>query len=474
MDSGHSPEANSGITTGCFPQAITQRCNGVQKTNPMNSKKEIIVIGGGLAGCEAAWQASKQGCMVVLYEMKPGLFSPAHKNPDLAELVCSNSLRSNSLENASGLLKEELRCCGSLIMQHADNCRIPAGAALAVDRKKFASDVTAAIESKANITVAREEITTIPDSKVCVIATGPLTSDACAAGLTRLIGKEFLYFHDAISPIVEADSIDLHKTFRASRYNKGTPDYINCPLSQDEYYMFINELLNAEKVPLKEFETLTPYEGCMPVELMAERGPETLAHGPMKPVGLTDPQTGQQPYAVVQLRQENKEANLYNLVGFQTRLTWPEQKRVFSMIPGLKKAEFVRYGSLHRNTYLHAPLLLLKSLQLKTQPRIFFAGQITGVEGYIESAAMGLVAGLQAGRYTQDGDPVSPPATTMIGGLLSYITQSASANFQPMNANFGILPPLPGRIPRKKKKRLLTERALQDISAWQKKLNKTA
>jgi methylenetetrahydrofolate--tRNA-(uracil-5-)-methyltransferase len=387
------------------------------------SDRQISVIGGGLAGCEAAWQASKRGCKVVLFEMKPERFSPAHHSPGLAELVCSNSFRSNSLENASGLLKEEMRHLDSLVTKKADENKVPAGAALAVDRKNFSDGITKAIESNPKITVIRKETKEIPESGIAVVATGPLTSDSFSAYLKELIGEDFLYFHDAISPIVEADSIDLKRTFKASRYNKGNADYINCPLSQSEYYRFIEELLGSDKVPLRDFEILIPYEGCMPIEVMAERGAETLAHGPMKPVGLIDPSTGRQPYAVVQLRQENKEATLYNLVGFQTRLKWPEQKRVFSMIPGLEGAEFARFGSLHQNTYIHSPLLLLESLQLKKLPRVFFAGQITGVEGYMESAAMGLVAGIQASLYVEGRDPVALPPTTVMGGLLSYITE---------------------------------------------------
>lgn len=432
----------------------------------MNQENHITIIGGGLAGCEAAWQAARQGCRVTLYEMKPERFSPAHHSTQLAELVCSNSLKSNSSENAAGLLKHEMRLCGSLILQQADRVRVPAGAALAVDREKFSGAITAALETHPAITLVRQELLRIPDAGVVIVATGPLTSDGFAEHLKQFTGEKFLYFHDAISPIIEAGSLDAAKTFRASRYDKADPDYINCPLTQEQYYRFIDELLGAEKVALREFETLIPFEGCMPIEVMAARGRETLAHGPMKPVGLIDPATGRQPYAVVQLRLENQEATLYNLVGFQTRLKWPEQKRVFSMIPGLEQASFARYGSLHRNTFIHAPLLLLKTLQLKQQPRIFFAGQISGVEGYIESTAMGLVAGIQASRYLQGLNPVSPPATTMIGSLLRYITEPAVTAFQPMNANFGLLPAFEHRVSKKDRKRLLAERALSDITAW--------
>lgn len=432
----------------------------------MKPDNEITIIGAGLAGCEAAWQAAQRGCTVTLYEMKPERFSSAHQSAGLAELVCSNSLKSNSLENASGLLKQELRCMGSLIMAHADRTAVPAGTALAVDREKFSAAVTEAVAAEPNITLVRKEITEIPPAGVVIVATGPLTSDVFAERLKQMTGENFLYFHDAISPIIEADSIDAAKVFKASRYDKGEADYINCPLDREQYYAFITALLTAEKVQLKDFETLVPYEGCMPVEVMAERGVETLAFGPMKPVGLVDPHTGLQPYAVLQLRQENAQATLYNMVGFQTRLKWPEQKRVFAMIPGLEHASFARYGSLHRNTYIHSPLLLHKTLQMKNYPRLFCAGQITGVEGYIESVAMGLVAGIQAGRYIRGFNPVSPPATTMVGSLLSYLTETKQINFQPMNANFGLLPAFPERVRKKDRKRLLAERSLRAIEEW--------
>ncbi len=436
----------------------------------MNQDKEIHIIGGGLAGCEAAWQAAKYGCRVFLYEMKPDLFSPAHKSQNLAELVCSNSLRSDSLENASGVLKEEMRKLGSLIVETADKTKVPAGGALAVDREKFSECITGKIEGTPGITLVREEIKKIPEDKVVIIASGPLTSDLLAEDIKRMTSDAFLYFHDAIAPIIEADSIDREKTFAASRYDKGEADYINCPMSKEEYYGFIEELKNSEKMLLRDFETLTPFEGCMPVEVMAERGVETLAFGPMKPVGLIDPNTGKQPYAVVQLRQENNEATIYNLVGFQTRLKWPEQKRVFSMIPGLEKAVFVRYGSLHRNTFIHSPELLENTLQLKKKSNVFFAGQITGVEGYMESTSTGLIAGIMASRYVLGLDLLTTPKTTVTGGLLSYITDLSVKKFQPMNANFGILPPLEKRAPKKIRKKLYGERALKDIDVWRKAL----
>jgi len=427
----------------------------------------VVVIGGGLAGCEAAWQLARSGCRVQLYEMKPGRFSPAHSCPDLAELVCSNSLRSDSLENAAGLLKEELRMQGSLIMACADQHRVPAGSALAVDRTRFSAAITAAIAQEPAIALIRDEVGEVPRGGPAIIATGPLTSDALAAGLSALLGRAALYFHDAIAPIVAADSIDMSQTFRASRYNKGSPDYLNCPLSEEAYHAFVRELLIAQKTPLRSFETLVPFEGCMPIEVMAERGPETLAHGPMKPVGLIDPRTGQQPYAVVQLRMENSAATMYNLVGFQTRLTRPEQKRVLALIPGLQQAEFLRYGSLHRNTYIDAPRLLRETLQLNDDPQLFFAGQITGVEGYVESTAMGLVAGQQAARLVQGRPPLGFKPVTMIGALLRSITSPGRADFQPMNANFGILEPLASKTPKAQRKHLYAQRSLAEIRRLQ-------
>ena len=427
---------------------------------------DITIIGGGLAGCEAAWQAASRGCRVRLYEMKPRRFSPAHTSPGLAELVCSNSLKAEGPAASSGVLKDELRMLGSLVLKHADASRVPAGAALAVDRGQFSSGITQAIEQHPHITLVRDEITEIPAEGIVIIATGPLTSDGFAESLKNVLGGQFLFFHDAIAPIVAADSIDPDKTYRASRYDKGEADYINCPLSQQEYYTFVRELLAAGKVPLREFETLTPFEGCMPVEVMAERGIETLAFGPMKPVGLLDPRTGRQPYGVVQLRQENREATLYNLVGFQTRLKWPEQKRVFGLIPGLEHAEFMRYGSMHRNTYMQSPQLLMPTLQLKSDPRIFFAGQITGVEGYVESIAMGLTAGMHAARYAEGLELKPLPATTLTGALAAYITNLETKDFQPMNANFGILPALGVKARKGNRKLLHGQRALRDLQQW--------
>ena len=432
----------------------------------MNTSPYITIIGAGLAGCEAALQAASRGCKVVLHEMKPVKFSPAHTMEGLAELVCSNSLRSDGITNGSGLLKAELRLLGSHVIAAADEHRVPAGGALAVDRNAFSAEITRAIEEHPLIELKREEITEIPTDGIAIIATGPLTSDALATEVGKLVGGDLLYFHDAIAPIVEGDSIDMSKAWRASRYDKGTADYINCPLSQEQYYELIDDLLSAEKVTLREFEALKPFEGCMPIEVMAERGRETLSFGPMKPVGLRDPHTGRLPYAVLQLRQENSEATLYNLVGFQTRMKWGEQKRVFQKISGLEQAVFARFGSLHRNTFIKAPVLLQPTLQLKTDPRIFFAGQITGVEGYVESIAMGWWAGVQAAFALQGKGAPSPAPATMIAGLITHLVEADPDNFQPMNSNFGLLPRPTVKAPSKKRKELQAEEALRSCEAW--------
>ncbi|MRR16421.1 MAG: methylenetetrahydrofolate--tRNA-(uracil(54)-C(5))-methyltransferase (FADH(2)-oxidizing) TrmFO [Deltaproteobacteria bacterium] len=428
----------------------------------------VKIIGGGLAGCEAAWQLLKRGHAVHLYEMKPQKFSPAHKLELLAELVCSNSLKSNDPESAPGLLKNEMRRLDSLIISAADQTSVPAGNALAVDRRKFADKIQASLLSRPNFTLIRREVTEIPPDALTIVATGPLTSEALSNAIRTLLGGEYLYFYDAIAPIVEADSINPDKVYWASRYDKGTPDYLNCPLSEDEYKCFRQELLTGEKVALKAFEDVKHFEGCLPIEVLAARGEDTLAFGPMKPVGLIDPRTGVMPYAVVQLRRENASGSLFNLVGFQTKLTWPEQERIFRMIPGLENAQFARMGSIHRNTFINSPSLLLPSLQLKTRPHIFFAGQITGVEGYVESTAMGLVAGLNAAFILEGKDLPPPPAGTAIGALLRYISAGENAdNFQPMNINFGILEHLPvKRIKKKEKHRLYVERALHIFNAW--------
>jgi len=428
-------------------------------------EKKILIIGGGLAGCEAAWQAATRGVSVSLYEMKPQRFSPAHVSPDLAELVCSNSLRSNSLGNAVGLLKEELRRLGSLLMAVAEETRVPAGDALAVDRQAFASSITSRLEKRENLKITREEVAKIPEEGIVVIASGPLTSPGLAETIRKMTGEEHLYFYDAIAPIVDGDSLDMKVMFRASRYGEGS-DYLNCPMNAEEYFRFVDELDRGEKVPYREFEKPVHFEGCLPVEEMAERGRETLAHGPMKPVGLRDPRTGKVPYAVVQLRHEDSRGSAYNLVGFQTKLKWKEQERIFRMIPGLAKAQFLRFGSLHRNTFIHSPTLLEKTLQFKKDPRIFFAGQITGVEGYVGSVGSGWVAGVNAARYALEREALVLPGTTMLGALCHYVSHADPAAFQPMKANFGLLPPLERPV-RDKRKRYAAyvARAMADLEA---------
>ncbi len=415
-----------------------------------------------MAGSEAAWQLAKRGIKVKLYEMRPKKMTPAHHTGLFAELVCSNSLRSNLLENAAGLLKEEMRRLDSLIIRCADNNTVPAGSALAVDREGFARQVTRMIEENHNIEVIRQEVTEFPEGPA-IIATGPLTSDGLAKALAKVLDCEYLYFYDAASPIVTAESLDMNLIFRASRYGKAGDHYLNCPFTKEEYEEFWSELVEAETYPLKQFEDLKVFEGCMPVEVMAKRGKETLLYGPLRPVGLTDPRTGRTPCAVVQLRQDNARGTLYNLVGFQTNLRWSEQNRVFRMIPGLKNAEFVRYGVMHRNTYINSPRLLLDTLQLKTDPSIMFAGQITGVEGYIESTASGLVAGIGMARMMEGKPLPALPRESIIGSLIKYITSSTAGDgFQPMNANFGLLPPLEERVRDKKRRnRMLAERSLE-------------
>ena len=428
--------------------------------------KPVIIIGGGLAGCEAAWQISKRGFDTLLYEMKPALFSPAHKSPLLAELVCSNSFRSNAIENAVGLLKEEMRTLGSLIMEAADATTVPAGKALAVDRTLFSNYVEGRLAST-GLRIIREEISSIPKDSIVIIATGPLTSESLSKSISSVTGNEYLYFYDAISPIVEAQSIDYKRVFRASRYDtSGEGDYLNCPMTEEEYERFWTEISGGSEVPLRDFEDRRCFEGCLPVEVLARRGPKTLLFGPMKPVGLTDPKTGKRPHAVVQLRQENSDGSLYNLVGFQTKLTWPEQKRILRMIPGLEKADFARYGSMHRNTFINSPALLRKSLQFHSDDNIFFAGQITGVEGYVESAAMGLMAGMNVCRYIDGKNMEEPPGTTALGALLRHITNADYKTFQPMNVNFGLFAPLEGRTPKKERGRLYAGRSIDALKKW--------
>lgn len=463
--------------------------------------EEITVIGGGFAGVEAAWAAAQRGCRVTLYEMRPGRATPVHKTGDLAELVCSNSFKSNLLTNASGVLKEEMRRLGSLILPIAESNRVPAGEALAVDREAFAADVTAQISAHPHIRIVREEIRSLPDARPLIIATGPLTSDALAEELARLTGGDALSFYDAVAPTVTLESLDLTKVFRASRRGRGaglpqlTPaesavveagceeadevagcagvpvesaDYLNCPFNKEEYLAFWQALSQAELTPLHDFEQdssaekMVFFEMCVPVEELARRGPKTLAYGAMKPMGLTDPRTGRRPWAVVQLRQENREGTLWGLVGFQTRLKWGEQKRILQMIPGLEAAEFVRYGVMHRNTYVNAPLLLDLTCQLRDHPGIYLAGQMTGVEGYLESAAIGILTGINAARFAQGRESAVPPRESVLGSLCHYLVETDPKRFSPMNSNWGIVPELPGPMIRDKreKARLKGERAL--------------
>ncbi len=414
--------------------------------------EKIIVIGAGLAGSEAAWQIAERGIKVELYEMRPTKMTPAHKTKNFAELVCSNSLRANSVTNGVGLLKEEMRRLNSLIISCADKTQVPAGGALAVDRDKFSELITSKIKSHPNITVIERELTEIPKTDIPVIvATGPLTSDALSEDIKKYTNQTGLYFYDAAAPIIEKDSLDMEKVYLKSRYDKGEAAYLNCPMTKEEFEIFYNELINAEVAPLKEFEKEIYFEGCMPFEEMAKRGMKTLLFGPMKPVGLEDPKTGKRPYAVVQLRQDNAEGTLYNIVGFQTHLKWGEQKRIISLIPGLENANIVRYGVMHRNTYLNSPTLLKRTYQLKEKENIYFAGQMTGVEGYVESAAAGIVAGLNA-IYNSQGKEIIFPTETMIGAMANYIVDNTSKNFQPINANFGIIKPLDELIKDKKEK----------------------
>ena len=425
----------------------------------------VSVIGAGLAGCEAAWQISKQGINVRLFEMKPIEFTPAHKIDSLAELVCSNSLRSNQIENAVGLLKEEMRMLDSLIIKTADETKVPAGGALAVDREKFSEIITSRIEQNELIEVVRGRvIERLPDEGVVIIATGPLTQGGLNEEIKNLVGSEYLHFFDASAPIVSFDSIDMTKAYKASRYGKGNDDYINCPLEKEEYEEFVSHLIKAQAVSLKEFEDRKVFEGCMPVEVMAKRGVDTLRFGPLKPVGLVNPHTGKEPYAVVQLRQDNKEGSLFNLVGFQTHLKWPEQKRVFSKIPGLENAKFQRYGVMHRNTFINSPNILDDCYRLIKDNNIYFAGQITGVEGYVESASSGFVAGLNAALAVKGLKSINFPSSTAIGALSCYISDTSISNFQPMNVNFGILPQLDKKYPKKIKKQKLSERAMTELN----------
>lgn len=418
------------------------------------NNKEVTVIGGGLAGVEAAKQLSKRGIKVTLYEMKPKKFSPAHKSENFAELVCSNSLKAERLGSAAGLLKAEMRLFGSVCLDAADKSKVPAGGALAVDRDVFSKEITNAVENDENITVVREEVTEIPKEGTVIIAAGPLMSDALAQKVGELCGRDFLSFYDAAAPIVTADSIDMDNAFTQSRYDRGgEDDYINCPLDKEQYEEFYEELINAESAQLHSFDKRKDvYEGCMPIEVLASRGKDAMRYGPLKPVGLTNPKTGHRPWANLQLRKENKDATMYNLVGFQTNLKFSEQKRVFSMFPALKNAEFVRYGVMHRNTFLNSPGLLSYDFSMKNEPRIYFAGQISGVEGYMESAASGILAGYNAARRIFGEEPVLLPKITMLGALSQYISDESVKHFQPMGAAFGIIDPLPERIKDKKER----------------------
>lgn len=430
-------------------------------------RDDIVIIGGGLAGSEAAWQAANHGAKVTLYEMRPKETTQAHKTGLLAELVCSNSLGSTDILNAPGILKEEMRRLNSLVIRVADEVRVPAGSALAVDRDRFSQKITQALESHPNVRILREEIKEIPTDCLCILATGPLTSDALANAIRELTHTKHLYFFDAISPIIDADSIDMDKVFRASRYDKGTADYLNCPMDEATYGAFYDAMIKAEKVQPKDFEKVPYFEGCIPIEVMAERGKQTMLFGPLKPVGLEDPKTGKRPHAVVQLRPENAHGTCYNMVGFQTKLTYPEQRRVFRMIPGLENAEFLRLGSLHRNTFINSPQLLRDTLQLKVRGTAFFAGQLVGVEGYTESAAMGGLAGINAARGLTGLPLITPPPTTAHGSLVTYITTTDPRHFQPINTNFGLFPPLASNIrDKEQKRRKIGQRALEDLEAW--------
>ncbi|MDM8213754.1 methylenetetrahydrofolate--tRNA-(uracil(54)-C(5))-methyltransferase (FADH(2)-oxidizing) TrmFO [Enterococcus hirae] len=428
--------------------------------------KHVNVVGAGLAGSEAAWQLAQAGVPVRLFEMRPTAATPAHHTAGFAELVCSNSLRAQSVTNGVGLLKEEMRRFDSLIMRAADQTQVPAGGALAVDRDQFSAAVTAALESHPNVEVVREELVDFPDG-LTIIATGPLTAEKMVQKIQEFNGSAGFYFYDAAAPIVAKDSIDFSKVYLKSRYDKGEAAYLNCPMDQAEFLAFYEALVSAELAPLHSFEKEKFFEGCMPIEVMAKRGERTMLFGPLKPVGLEDPKTDKRPYAVVQLRQDNTAASLYNIVGFQTHLKWGEQKRVFRMIPGLENAEFIRYGVMHRNSFMDSPNLLLPTYQTKKRPDLFFAGQMTGVEGYVESAASGMLAGINAARLYRGEAPLTLPETTMIGAMAHYITHADSKHFQPMNANFGLIAPLEKRIRDKKLRyQQFAERSLAEITNW--------
>ncbi|KPL61142.1 FADH(2)-oxidizing methylenetetrahydrofolate--tRNA-(uracil(54)-C(5))-methyltransferase TrmFO [Rossellomorea vietnamensis] len=430
----------------------------------------VNVIGAGLAGSEAAWQIAKRGIKVNLFEMRPIIKTPAHHTDKFAELVCSNSLRANTLTNAVGVLKEEMRRLDSVIMSAADACSVPAGGALAVDRHEFAALVTDKVKNHPNVTVFNEEVTDLPEG-ITIVATGPLTSEGLSKQIKRLTGEEHLYFYDAAAPIIEKDSIDMDKVYLKSRYDKGEAAYLNCPMTESEFNRFYEALISAETVPLKEFEKEVFFEGCMPIEVMASRGKKTMLFGPLKPVGLEDPKTGKRPYAVVQLRQDDAAGTLYNIVGFQTHLKWGPQKEVLQLIPGLQNADIVRYGVMHRNTFINSPNVLKDTYQLKDHENLFFAGQMTGVEGYVESAASGLIAGINAARLAVEEEPVVFPYETAMGSMARYITTANKHNFQPMNANFGLFPELPKKVKGKKERNEEhASRALETIQNFVKKV----
>lgn len=437
-------------------------------TVKQSMSEKITIIGGGLAGCEAAWQAAKRGCKVRLFEMKPQQFSPAHESELLAELVCSNSFRSDDTSSAVGLLKEEMRLLDSLVMETARRTAVPAGKALAVDRVQFSEQITRQLEQTPEIEVIREEVTVIPEitDGPYIVATGPLTSTPLAESLMRLTGKDRMFFYDAIAPIVERESLNLDIIYQKSRYDDGPGDYLNCPFSKQQYLNFIHELRSAECVPLHEFERAKYFEGCLPIEVMCDRGDDTLRFGPMKPVGLVNPYTGKEPYAVVQLRKENLAGTHLNLVGFQTKLTYKEQKRIFRSIPGMENGVFSRYGSIHRNTFICAPELLTPTLQLKQQEKLFIAGQLSGVEGYVESAAMGLYAGINSARMIRGEFLTTPPEDTALGALIGHLTKTSPDHFQPANVNFGLFPPLMKKVPKRFRGKIRSEKGLDALQRW--------
>lgn len=431
----------------------------------------VVIVGAGLAGCEAAYRAAGLGVHVTLYEMKPKKFSPAHLSDRLAELVCSNSLRAELNENASGILKQEMEALGSVVMRSARETRVPAGSALAVDRDRFSAYITEIISSDPMIEIIREEVTRLPEHTPTVIASGPLTSEPLAEELSRITGRDNLFFYDAISPIAYTESIDMDVAFLGSRYDKGGDDYINLPMNEQQYYHFVREVKRADEVVPHSFEDTKIFEGCLPIEVMARRGDDTLSFGPMKPVGLVDPKSGRRPFAVVQLRRENKEGTLVNLVGFQTRLKQKDQERVIRMIPGLEHARFARWGSIHRNTFINAPRVILPTLELKMSPGVFASGQLVGVEGYVESAAMGILAGLNAGLLATGEGPLVPPRNSAIGSLVAYITNAPNDQFQPMNINFGLFSAPPPGVKKKDRKRYVANRALEEIRSWVEKID---